>query len=209
MVSDGLVRLAIAMWVRSDWRRRARSLVALTLLTAVAGGFVLMVLAGARRTATSFDRFARTTHAADVLVDVGSVDPEISAEIGALPMVENSTAFTIVFAIVDGIETDLSLWLPRDDRLGNEIEADRLVRGRRSVPTHPDEVVIDEATASAVGLDVGDRVSIATLTPAQLQEERYFPAEGPVLDLRVVGVIRSPDDLLSRVSGRFVASAAC
>ena len=116
---------AVALWVRADWRRRSRALVALALLAGLAGAVVLIAVAGARRTATSFERLAGDSRSADVLVDVGAVDPEIVEEITRLPMVEVSGAVTIVFAMVDGVETDLAIWVPRDDRIGTQIERDR------------------------------------------------------------------------------------
>ena len=57
------MRGAIGLWVRSDWRRRRASLLALTLLTSVAFGVVAAVFAGARRTASSFDRLRAVTAA--------------------------------------------------------------------------------------------------------------------------------------------------
>ena len=37
MVSNGAVQGGLAMWIRSDWRRRSRAIIALTLIVGVAG----------------------------------------------------------------------------------------------------------------------------------------------------------------------------
>ena len=47
---------SVWLWVRSEWRRRGGSLVGLALLIGIAGGTTLAAWAGARRTASSFDR---------------------------------------------------------------------------------------------------------------------------------------------------------
>lgn len=208
MVSNGAVQGALAMWIRCEWRRRSRAIIALTLIVGVAGGVVLTTVAGARRTATSLERFASESRGADVMVDVGAVDREISEEISRLPMVHVSGQFTIVFALVEGIETDLAIWAPRDARIGAQIESDRVLRGRRPDPASLTEVAVNETTAEIVGVDVGDEVSIATMTPEQVRNEEYFPPLGPRLELQVVGVVRSLDDLASSSEGGFIASRA-
>lgn len=205
---DGAVHGAIALWVRADWRRRSRQLVALALLAGLTGAVVLTAVAGARRTATSFGRLVVESQAADVAADVGAVDPEIVDKISGLPMVDVAAEFTVVFALVDGVEADLAIWAPRDDRMGTQIERDRILRGRRPAADRPDEVVIDESTAAAADLDVGNEVSIATLTPEQVSAEDYFPARGPVLRVEVVGVSRGVDDIIEGAEGGFMASPA-
>ena len=77
--------------------------------------------------------------------------PQIVDEIAHLPMVEESGSFTIVFALVDGVEADLGIWIPRDDRVGVEIERFRVLRGRTPDPGRPEEVVVNEAAASWSG----------------------------------------------------------
>jgi FtsX-like permease family len=199
---------AIALWARADWRRRSRTLVALTLLTGFAGAVVLTAIAGARRTATSFERFAEEASAADVAADLGAVDSQIVDDLAHLPIVDASGSFTIVFALVDGVEADLAMWIPRDDRVGVEIERFRVLRGRTPDPGRPEEVVVNEAAAAVVGVDVGDEVDVATLTPEQVLAEEYFPPRGPTLPFQVVGVVRGTDDIVEGAEGGFFASPA-
>jgi hypothetical protein len=199
---------AIALWLRADWRRRRRVLVALALLTGFAGAVVLTAVAGARRTATSFERFVEDSSAADVAADVGAVDPQIVDDIAHLPIVDETGSFTIVFALVEGVEADLGIWIPRDDRMGVEIERSRVVRGRTPDPVRPQEVVVNEAAAALVGVDVGDEVDVATLTPEQVLAEDYFPPRGPTLPFQVVGVVRGTDDIVEGAAGGFFASPA-
>lgn len=199
---------AVVVWVRADWRRRRRSLVALALLSGLAGAVVLTAVAGARQTASSFERLADDSNAADVAADVGAVDPDIVDKIARLPMVEVSASFTLVFALVDGVEADLGIRIPRDERFGVEIERGRVLRGRNPASDRPDEVVVNETAAALIGVDVGDEVDVATLTPEQVQEADYFPPKGPLLQFRVVGVVRSTDDVIEDAEGGFLASPA-
>ena len=142
------------------------------------------------------------------MVDVGALDPEVADQIAQLPMVEQSGALSVVFALVDGVTTDLGMWVPRDCRIGVQIEADRIIKGRRPNPARADEIAVNESTAVLLGVDIGDHVSIATMTPEQVRAEEYFPAKGPRLEVDVVGVYRGPDDLVSTRDGELMASPA-
>ncbi len=72
-----------AMWLvsRGLIRRRLRSIVALVVLIGVVGGVALSAAAGARRTATSLERFRRSSRAADVEL---AIAPPTAAQIGLL-----------------------------------------------------------------------------------------------------------------------------
>jgi electron-transferring-flavoprotein dehydrogenase len=56
-----------------------------------------------------------------------------------------------VFALVDGVEADLGIWIPRDDRVGVEVERFRVLRGRTPDPDRPEEVVVNEVAAALAG----------------------------------------------------------
>ncbi len=198
----------IAMWARPDWRTRWRTLIELVLLVSVAGGVVVAAIAGARRTATSLERLAAATNAADAIIDVGGGGIEAAQEITELPVVEHVAVATLIFAVLEGVDTDAALILPRDDGLGVVVERELLVRGRRADPSRPDEVTINESGSRLLGLDAGDPVQIGTLTPEQVAAEDYFPARGPVIDARITGVTRGIGDLASLESAAFVATPA-
>ena len=63
---------AVRMLGRSDLQRRWRSVVVLTLLVGFVGAVVLALVAGARRTDTSLERFERSSRAGNIEVDVGA-----------------------------------------------------------------------------------------------------------------------------------------
>ena len=196
------------LWLRAEWRRRRAATLGLILLTGLAGAVVLTVAAGARRTSTSLERLAVESSAADVALDVGSLDRETVEAIAGLPMVADSGSISILFAVVDGVDEDLGLWVPHGDQFDATVERDRLLRGRRPNSARSDEVVVNELAAALTGVDVGDKITIATLSPDQVDAEEYFPPRGPELHLRVVGVTRGPDDLVEHGEGAFGASPA-
>lgn len=196
-VSNVSVAAAVALYLRADWRRRRAALVGLVLLVGLAGGFVLAAVAGARRTATSLDRMAEETKVGQLVIDVGQLEPDAVERIARLPMIEESGLASIVFAVVDGVDTDLGLWIPRDDRAGVAVERDRILRGRRPARKSTDEVMVNETAAGVMKVDVGDQITISTLTPDQVEAEEYYPARGPTLPVTVVGVSRGAGDLLS------------
>lgn len=183
-------------------------LVALTLMAGLAGAVVLTATAGARRTASSFERFVEVSSGADVAVDMRSADPRIVDDIAHLPMVKESGSFTLVLALVEGVDADLGIRIPRDDRMGVQIERFKVLRGRTPSPDRPEEVVVNEPAAALVGVDVGDELDVATLTSEQVRAEAYFPPQGPTLPFRVVGVVRGTDDIVEGADGGFFAGPA-
>jgi ABC-type antimicrobial peptide transport system permease subunit len=71
-------------------------------------------------------------------------------------------------------------------------------------------MAVNELAADILGVDVGDVVSISTMTPEQVRAEEYFPPIGPRLIVQIVGVMRGTDDLApgGANGGAFVASEA-
>jgi predicted lysophospholipase L1 biosynthesis ABC-type transport system permease subunit len=202
------VMAGVLLWVRGSWRRGRAGMLGMIILCGVAGAVVLTVAAGARRSSTSLDRLADATGAADVVMDVTGVDPTARDAVRALPMVADSGELSVVFAVVDGVEQDLGLFIPQDDRFGAAVEHDRFLRGRPADPDRADEVTVNELAAEVIGVDVGDEFSISTLTPDQVATEDYFPPRGPNLHVRVVGVTRGPEDLIANGEAGITASPA-
>jgi hypothetical protein len=199
---------AFAPWVRTDWRHRRGALIALVLLVGIAAGGVMAVVGGARRTATSLERLAAASRSSDVLVDVGGGGLPAAKRIARFRSVEHSAPTTVVFGLVDGVDADIGLFLPRDDTLGKVLERDILVRGHRPDPGRSDEVTINEPMAKLGRLEVGDTLDIRTLSPAQVKAEQYDRPLGPVLPVTVTGITRGPADLVDRPEGNIFATPA-
>jgi ABC-type antimicrobial peptide transport system permease subunit len=182
-------------------------MVGVILLCAVAGAVVLTVTAGARRSATSLDRLAEATGAADLLLDVSGADSNALDSVKASPVVAGAGEMSIVFAMIDGVEEDVGLFIPHDHLIG-AVEHDRVLRGRLTDVDAVDEVTLNEHAAEVLDADVGDAITIHTLTPEQVDAEDYFPPRGPDLHMRVVGITRGPDDLVANGEGRIRSSPA-
>ena len=66
---------AVRLLARSELRRRWRSVVVLTLLVGFVGAVVLALLAGARRTDTSLQRFEHASRVGTVEINAGEASP--------------------------------------------------------------------------------------------------------------------------------------
>ena len=95
--------------------------------------------------------------------------------------------------------------MPEDDTLGTRIAADRVLRGRMPAVDRVDEVAVNEVAVQQIGVDVGSVLTLETLSP--VQQQRLLAGDpstfdhgplGPELQLRVVGVLRGPSDVMGR-----------
>lgn len=191
------VMRAALLLTRSELRRRWPSLLVLAVLVAITGGVMLTAVAGARRTASSYNRFIDTSRNHDVILFVDDIRPADVARLRAMPGVE---------AI--GYGRQMSIVLPSGEFLGvggaidnsifHDVDRLRIVQGRSVRPGAADEVVIGEPLARSSGLRVGQVLNLRTFTQAQIRSlirgESPVPA-GPRVRLRVVGISRSPGDL--------------
>jgi hypothetical protein len=193
------------VFLMHSWRSRWRGLVVVAVIIGLTGGATVAALAGARRSATAIDRFGEAAQTLDVFIsaDVSTPEPEAMSELLDGPLVESSN--DMVFLVVDTGSAGAVVFAPTSRR-GLELERGVLLAGRRADPDEPDEVTLSETTAAATGLDVGDTVEAASLTPAQT--EAFFatgelPAslDGPAVRLDVVGIVRNGFDLNNRADG--------
>lgn len=185
-------------WAGSELRRRVPATIALVLLVGLAGAVVLGALAGARRTDTAFERALDAARTADVRVQYsseGDVDDEVLDAIRAQPDVVEAHPFYITLALNQDSDYDLSILAGPDDELFSTFERPRLLAGRRADPSAVNEVTVNEFASRALGVGVGDSFEVATLSPEQLDEEDFSEPAGPSLELRVVGIVRLPDDV--------------
>ena len=151
---------ATRILIRADLRRRWLGILAVGLLMGFAGGVGLASLAGARRTATLFERHLESSRAADVEIDPGTLNEDSDRAIRALPGVEEASWWATISAY------------PLDDRGrldeeyvgalsfttdGRYLDMDRVAvqEGRLLDPEAEDEVMLNPAWAEALGVGVG------------------------------------------------------
>ena len=188
---------AAFLLTRTEIRHRWPSLIVLAVLVALTGGVTLTAVAGARRTASSYERFLETSRNQDVILFADDARPADVAKLRAMPGVD---------AI--GYGRQMTIVLPSGEFLGvggaldrvlfHDVYRLRIVEGRAVRPGAADEVVIGEPLARASRLRVGQTLDLNSYTPAQvasLAHENVGKPLGPRIALRVVGISRSPSDL--------------
>jgi hypothetical protein len=190
---------AVRLLVRAELRRRWGSLLVVTLLVVLAGGVTLAAVAGARRTATSFERFQETTRNHDVLVFAQGVDRRDVTELRSRPGVE-AVGYLRQLAMIRPDGEFLAVGGPLDDVLFRDVGRLRIVEGREPRPGVAEEVVVPEPLARQSNLRVGDSFRVRAWTQEQLEGVGNDLAElpeplGASAELRVVGISRLPIDL--------------
>ncbi|MDT4894684.1 MAG: putative transport system permease protein, partial [Pseudonocardiales bacterium] len=186
----------VSGWLRLEVRRRWRSLAALTLLVALSSAVVMTSLAAARRGASTLERLHDRTLPATVGVlanhpgfDWGPIE--------ALPDVAALNRFVVDYLIsIDGVSGDALGFPPADAALGRTIEKPVVFAGRLFDPNRADEAVVTRKFVTHYHKGVGDTVLLRLPTAKQLDDS--FTGEtpknlaGPVLSVRIVGVVVSP-----------------
>ncbi len=201
---------AVWMWARSDLRRRWVATVVLGLLVGVAGAVVLTGAAGARRTASSYDRFLRASRVSDVYLFTGEVTSEQLRKFANVPYITAlAPAQTLQIQLPNGDFPNVGA--PFDRRFGTLVERPRIIAGRAANPRSAKELVVAEPFATQHGLRVGDSYTLRSYTPAQVDALKTgafdsFPEPGgPTVRMRVVGISLLPSDLsLSGARGGIV-----
>jgi ABC-type lipoprotein release transport system permease subunit len=189
----------VGMAVRSALRHHWRGVVVITVLVGLAGTVVLATVAGARRTATTLDRFTAYSRSADIEISALDAAPE---QIGALRREPE------VAAVAELHQMNLLLpdgsFLPAaaavDGRFGTVVDRPRILEGRLPRPSAPLELAIGETLAQRLHVGVGDTATFHSYSKAQTdlalaENTDPGPPTGPVVHFRVVAVVRRPLDL--------------
>ena len=213
--------------MRANWRERRTALIALSVLAALSFGAVATAFAGARRTASSFERMRSADRAYDhgIVIDAPDSHPgqakldrytaAIVHKLSQLSVNQSVAAATMYIASLPSADWEFSVVAPEDDRLGNTVEHDRILRGRWPNRSRADEVVVNEATVDQAHTDVGRWLDLVTLSPVQRTaivngDSHAFDHGplGPQLHLHVVGVGRASDDVVGRPNPTIIATNA-
>jgi FtsX-like permease family len=198
---------ALGIRLRAELRSRWRAWLGLVLLAGAAGGLLLAMAAGSRRTATAFDRFLAATNTADAYVGWGiafggeSLDVD---RIARLPQVAASQRRKLLAVIVRSRSGrplypvgpgSLETQVPTDGE-PNRIDRPKLVHGRLPDPSRPNEVLADTRSIRYLGLSIGDttvmrfvsRLAVLGDEPWRLTDDPRKAQVGPLVRVRIVGV---------------------
>lgn len=195
-------------------RGRAAGFVGFALLAGLVGGAVLAGVAGSRRTEQAFDDMVGRFHPPDITV---FADPaggqelldEVVRRLDGLDEVgRHGGVATVIPAIEDpdapGAWYGELAFSATDEHGYRSIESALVVRGRRFDPMEPNEIVVDEAYATARGLDVGSTLRLGLTPPEQLDAAGNglpIDLEQPPEDYEVVGIVRPPSSLAPPLVG--------
>ena len=173
----------------------------MTMLVGVVGAVVLASAAGAHRSATSLQRFVAYSRSSDAEVDLNDPTAAQLRDFGRVPEVAEF-AILHAYGLIPRDRPNLQNAATVDGRLGTVVDRARLVAGRFANPNAPDEIMIGEGLAAQQHLGIGDHLVADSITPAQFalafQGKDTGPPAGPVVRLRIVGIVRRPLDLGDR-----------
>ncbi|MEX1008512.1 MAG: FtsX-like permease family protein [Acidimicrobiia bacterium] len=191
---------AVRMLARAQIRRRWGSIAVLTLLVGFVGVVVLASVAGARRTATSLERFEERYRSADIEFFAGDTTPEQLQALRATPGVA-AVGVLRQLQLFQGDAGFLPTGGQTDHEFGRTVDRARIVAGREAHGVH--ELTIGEGLAGELGLGVGDRLPFESLAPDQVDGDLAsdFDPQGPRVAFRIVGIVRRPLDLGSSGAG--------
>ena len=170
----------------------------LVLLVGLAGGTVLIAVAGARRTASSFDRFRREARAADLTLNASGLDLEGLDRVERLPQVEALARMAVMFLSMGPSAVDssgVSFVAAVDGHLGMTVDRPRLVAGRMPDPEAADEVIVSEGTAGILAAEAGDVIEPFMFPQAQSEDSPPVPRAETTVRLRVVGIGQVPSEI--------------
>ena len=168
-----------AAWyhARAALRGRWRALLLLVLLVGLAGGAVLTAVAGARRSATAYDRFRDATLASDLEIafdgEPSELDPVRLQALRDLPQIEAITQSEFPFIVPAGSGfypyLDFLAMAPTDDAFATTIDRPRLLEGRLPSSDEPGEIAVLDRYARDAGSAPGrrDPVRVVRARPAR------------------------------------------
>ena len=137
----------LRLWLGAELRRRWRAHVALALLIGVVGSVLLTVAAGARTTATAYDRFVNRQ--AIPTVEFDSLEPGAVEALRSLPAVEAAGAYAPMFAAPkrEGVLAgqDFIVFAAADRQYGRTVDRPIVLRGRLPRADAVDEVAVNAA----------------------------------------------------------------
>ena len=186
---------AVAMLVHVRLRQHWRSWLALAVLVALVGGFVIAAAATGRRTAAAFPGFV-ARHGYDALVYSGHPLPGLAH----IPQVARVTPIRAPYAFLGRCT---SCRRPIDPGSFDVLEVPpaslartvRLLSGRMPDQSRPDEVLASYTLARNIGAQIGSVIQVLIPTQAQLKlaqkigPSKVNKAAVPRRSLRVVGFV--------------------
>jgi ABC-type lipoprotein release transport system permease subunit len=193
---------ALRVWFGSEVRRRWASLLLLGVMAGLAVGLVTAAVSGAQRSTSAYTRMRQQLKAADAVffpsqIGIGEADV---TKLGSIPEVAAWSGFALGPGSFSELGPDAGPFTTVGHGWWNTIERAKVLAGRLPDPTRDDEMVVNEP-AVKLGARVGKTLTFHGYTPADFAATedgaKVLPDDqlhGPVVTMKIVGVIRMPLD---------------
>jgi hypothetical protein len=177
---------------RAEVRRKRWGILGMGVVIGLAAAFSLTAAIGAKRAATSWDRFSEATESPDALIVAPSLSAgeTVLAVANATPGVRAATGLHWLPVAPSGIPlSSVMTFVAIDRSMGRTIYRPRVVDGRLADPARAEDVVINKVLADLADLRAGDPMVLDILN------EEFTPAGQLDQRLTVVGVVEGTADL--------------
>ncbi len=193
---------AVAFAFRAELRTRWRSWLAIALLVAVVGGFVLAAAAAGRRTTNAYPQFV-ATYGYDATVFATHQLPQLDRlpnVASAIAMVSPSNGQPTCHCTRPINVTSANFAVLAEPRGGKPLW--KLVSGRAPDPAAPDQVLASVSLQHDDGVQVGTVIHVPFFAPSQALAANSVSGvpptpQGPTAVLQVVGIAASEFDFPS------------
>jgi predicted lysophospholipase L1 biosynthesis ABC-type transport system permease subunit len=178
---------------RASWRRGIRSLIFLGLVAGLVGGVLIGAFAGARRTASAYDRLLNASRSPHEVLFATADSAKIESFLDHSTLVARYAPAAGMIGRRAPQEDWYSLYAPLNADFGHPM----LERGRLPRPNRADEVYITSGTAKNAGLNIGDEIAFDAYARNQtsaIVDNPWTPPRGTRVLVRVVGVVRDTTD---------------
>jgi ABC-type lipoprotein release transport system permease subunit len=190
------------LWARSDLRRRWLSVLALTVLVALATGSTLAFVAGARRAGSAIDRYEDATDMPDAAVfSTSEPSSRLMDALHGVPQIASIERTDAAVVVPEPMGVGQALTLIAADDNPAVVGRAMLIAGRYLTPGATDEILINERSAHDFDLHPGQRVQLESIACVA----RCGPE--PAGEASIVGVVRLPPDLTNDPSSTAFALA--
>jgi hypothetical protein len=170
-------------------------LVVLGLLAGITAALAMAAFAGARRTDTALARLDKVTNAPDAIIFASQVHdfhPNWS-RLAARPEVAQLAVWDLFFCNIYGQEGGV-LFASGGNGWLSSVDKPVVLAGRMFNPRADDEIVVNDQLAAAEDIHVGEVVPVQAY--ALDQPSATGTPHGPKMKLRVVGIVRTAEELL-------------
>ena len=185
------------LWAGADVRRRSRSLVVLGLLAGITAALAMTAFGGGRRTDTALARLDKVTNAPDAIIFASQVQdfhPNWEPCWRRAPRSRKLAVWDLFFCNIGGQEGGV-LFASGGNGWLSGIDKPVVLAGRMFNPKADNEVVVNDQLAVAEDIHVGDVVPVQAY--ALDQPLATGTPHGPMMKLRVVGIVRTAEALVS------------